>query len=885
VSDPAIRTTCPYCGVGCGVLATPDGLGGAAIAGDPDHPANFGRLCVKGTALGETLSLEGRLLHPEIGGRLVSWDEALDAVADSIGDALADHGPQSVALYVSGQLLTEDYYVANKLMKGFIGSPNLDTNSRLCMASSVAGHRRGFGADAVPGCYEDLELADLVVLVGSNLAWCHPVLYGRLEDARAKRGTRVVLIDPRRTASCVAADLHLPLLPGSDATLLNGLLVELDRRGLVDRVAVAARVGGLRTALAVARQTAPDATTVAATCGLDPADVARFFDLFARHERVVTAFSQGVNQSSSGTDKVNAILNLHLATGRIGRPGMGPFSLTGQPNAMGGREVGALANQLAAHMDYDDPEAVDRVRRFWRAPSIAQGPGPKAVELFERVVAGDIRVLWIIATNPAVSLPHSNRVRRALERCPHVIVSDAMRWSDTVARAHIRLPALAWGEKDGTVTNSERRISRQRAFLPQPGEARPDWWILSQVARRLGFGAEFGYRGPADIFREHAALSGFENDGKRVFDLSAMASIDEAAYAAMAPVQWPVTRALPRGTARLFGDGRFATADGRAQLVPVVPRPPAYRTNPDFPVLLLTGRERDHWHTLNRTSKSPRLALREPEPRLAVHPEDAHRLGLAEGGLARIESRWGSMLARVRLSLDQSRGTAFAPMHWNDQFAADARVNAVAHPAVDEISGQPELKHIPVRLTAVPHQWEAIALLRARPAGASVPYWVLAPADGHWRLIAAGPGDPAAAFDALAGTLPPGARLILRDPAGVHFRLALIAEARLQAWIHVGPPGASPETQWVASLFTQETIAPYERWALLAGHAGPLGLPEGPIVCACHGVGRARIIRTIREHRLADVGGIGRALGAGRGCGTCVPELRALVAETATGAA
>ncbi len=505
------RTTCPYCGVGCGVVAMPDGQGGAAITGDPDHPANFGRLCVKGAALGETLSLEGRLLHPEIGGHRASWDQALDSVASAIATARAEHGPRAIAFYVSGQLLTEDYYVANKLMKGFIGSPNLDTNSRLCMASSVAGHRRAFGADTVPGCYEDIELADLVVLAGSNLAWCHPVLHQRLEAARQRRGTRVVVLDPRRTASCVGADLHLALKPGSDVALFNGALADLDRRGFIDRAAARTRIDNLDATLFAAREAAPSTGSVARQCELAPADVARFFDLLALHKRTVTLFSQGINQSTSGTDKVNAIINLHLATGRIGRPGMGPFSLTGQPNAMGGREVGALANQLAAHMDYDDPAAVDRVRRFWRAPSIAHGPGPKAVELFERVARGDIRVLWIMATNPAVSMPNGDAVRRALETCPLVIVSDAMRWSDTVERAYIRLPALAWGEKDGTVTNSERRISRQRAFLPPPGEARPDWWIVSEVARRLGFGDGFAYDGPAAIFREHAALSGFEN--------------------------------------------------------------------------------------------------------------------------------------------------------------------------------------------------------------------------------------------------------------------------------------------------------------------------------------------------------------------------------------
>jgi assimilatory nitrate reductase catalytic subunit len=638
----AVRTTCPYCGVGCGVVATPDGKGGAAIAGDAAHPANFGRLCVKGTALGETLSLEGRLLHPEIGGRRASWDDALDAVAGAIRTALAEHGPDSLGFYVSGQLLTEDYYVANKLAKGFIGTANLDTNSRLCMASSVAGHRRAFGSDTVPGCYEDLELADLVIVTGSNLAWCHPVLYQRLEAAREQRGTRVVVIDPRHTASCVAADLHLGLKPGSDVALWSGVLAELDRRGLVDRAAGSAWLEGLAETLAAARAAAPDLAATAQQCGLVLADVARFVDLIAAHPRMVTLFSQGLNQSTSGTDKVNAVINLHLALGRIGQPGMGPFSLTGQPNAMGGREVGALANQLAAHMDYEDRAAVDRVKRFWDAPRIARGPGPKAVELFERVARGEIRVLWVMATNPAVSLPNSNVVRQALERCPLLIVSDAMRWSDTVERAYIRLPALAWGEKEGTVTNSERRISRQRAFLAPPGEAKADWWIMGEVAKRLGFGEAFAYDGPAAIFREHAALSGFENDGTRDFDLSGLADLDARAYDALLPVQWPVTNAAPQGTARLFAAPRFFTPSGRARLMPLVPRAPAHPADPTYPLTLLTGRERDHWHTLNRTGKSPRLALRAPEPTLAIHPGDRARFGLSDGGLARIESRWGA---------------------------------------------------------------------------------------------------------------------------------------------------------------------------------------------------------------------------------------------------
>ncbi|HSF63924.1 MAG TPA: molybdopterin-dependent oxidoreductase, partial [Paracoccaceae bacterium] len=466
--EATIRTTCPYCGVGCGVLAMADGKGGMAVKGDPDHPANRGRLCVKGAALGETLATDGRLLAPRIHGAEVSWDAALDLIAGRFAETIAAHGPDSVALYVSGQLLTEDYYVANKLMKGFIGSANIDTNSRLCMASSVAGHRRAFGTDTVPGQYEDLELADLVVLVGSNLAWCHPVLHQRLMAARAARGTKIVVIDPRRTATCEGSDLHLALSPGADAHLFNLLLCHLNDHGLTSADFLP-HVAGLDAALGAAQ------ASTATDTGLAAADLARFLALWSASEKVVTVYSQGINQSDTGTDKVNAILNCHLATGRIGRPGMGPFSVTGQPNAMGGREVGGLANMLACHLELENPAHRAAVQGFWASPTMADKPGLKAVDMFRAVEDGRIKALWVLHTNPAVSLPEADRVARAIVACDFVAVSDIWATTDTARLAHVLLPATGWGEKDGTVTNSERMISRQRAFLPAPGQARPDW--------------------------------------------------------------------------------------------------------------------------------------------------------------------------------------------------------------------------------------------------------------------------------------------------------------------------------------------------------------------------------------------------------------------------
>jgi assimilatory nitrate reductase catalytic subunit len=612
----SVRTTCPYCGVGCGVVAKPDGRGGAQIAGDLEHPANRGRICSKGAALGETLSLEDRLLHPEIDGRRVSWDTALATVADGFRGIIDRHGPDAVAFYVSGQLLTEDYYAANKLIKGFLGTANIDTNSRLCMASSVAGHKRAFGSDTVPGLYEDFEQADLVVLVGSNLAWCHPVLFQRLEAAKRERpAMKIVNVDPRRTETCGIADLHLALRPGSDVALFNGLLAELNRRGVVAKDFVDRHTAGLDSALAAAE------ASDLAECDLPAADLATFFDWIAATERTVTLYSQGVNQSSAGVDKVNAIINCHLLTGRIGRPGMGPFSITGQPNAMGGREVGALANTLAAHMDFA-PADVDRVRRFWRAPRIAGKPGLKAVELFDAVGRGEIKAIWIMATNPVASLPNADAVRAALKACELSVVSEAVRASDTVDACRIRLPALAWAEKDGTVTNSERGVSRQRPFLPVPGEARQDWRIIAGVAERLGFGQAFAWQSVADIFREHATLSAFENDGTRDFDIGAQAAIDDEAYRTLAPFVWP-------NGGRFFGEGRFYHGDRRARFVATAVRAPVHAPTLSRPLRLNTGRVRDQWHTMTRTGKSVRLAGHRPEPTVELHPRDAALRGIA----------------------------------------------------------------------------------------------------------------------------------------------------------------------------------------------------------------------------------------------------------------
>ena len=874
------RTTCPYCGVGCGVLATPRPDGTVAIAGDPDHPANFGRLCSKGAALGETMALDDRLLTPTIDDAPAGWDAALDLVAARFQAAIAAHGPDSVALYVSGQILTEDYYVANKLMKGFVGSANIDTNSRLCMASSVAGHKRAFGADTVPGTYQDLETADLVVLVGSNLAWCHPVLYRRLEAARAARCTKVAVVDPRATASCEIADLHLAIAPGTDVALFNGLLAHLAGTGTVDTAYVAAHTSGWAEAVAAAA--GPTLADIARTTGLAAGRIADFYELFAATERVVTVYSQGVNQSSAGTDKVNAIINCHLATGRIGRPGMGPFSVTGQPNAMGGRETGGLANMLAAHMELADPEHRRIVRDFWKAPRLAETPGLKAVDLFRAVADGRIKALWIMATNPVDSLPEADLVREALRICPFVVVSDVVRETDTTALAHVLLPAAAWGEKDGTVTNSERRISRQRSFLPLPGDSRPDWWQLAEVAKRMGFGAAFAYDGPADIFAEYAALTATENDGRRDLDLGALATLDPAGYDTLAPVQWPARRDCPAGETRFFADGGFFTADRRGRFVPTPYRAPVRATSAEFPLVLNTGRLRDQWHTMTRTAKSPSLMAHAPEPAVEIHPDDAAAYSLADGAIAEIESTSGLGFYRVAVSDNQRPGSVFVPMHWTEQLASRARCDALVNAVTDPISGQPELKHTPVAIRPFAAAWHGVLVALDKPALAIADYVAVAPLKQGFRIELAGratPIDWAEWFRARIGHAEDVEVLAYRDAKAGQHRFAALAGDRMIGALFVAPKPLAVARAWAGDRLGL-VVTTAERQRLLAGRPGGDAKDRGPIVCACFEVGRNDIREAIVAHGCTSVAAVGQRLAAGTNSGSCRAEIGRMIDET-----
>jgi assimilatory nitrate reductase catalytic subunit len=873
-----IRTTCPYCGVGCGVLATPQPDGSVTIQGDPDHPANFGRLCSKGSALGETLSLDDRLLYPEIHGKRANWDEALDLVASRFAETVREHGRDSVALYVSGQLLTEDYYVANKLMKGFIGSANIDTNSRLCMASSVAGHRRAFGTDTVPGSYADLEEADLVVLVGSNFAWCHPVLFQRLLAAREQHGTRIIVIDPRCTMTAEAADLHLALEPDSDLPLFLGLLNHLEMSGQRDAAYMAAHVGDPTAALGIAADFPIE--RVATECGLSTADIALFYRLFADTKRVVTVYSQGINQSVSGSDKVNAIINCHLLTGRIGQPGMGPFSITGQPNAMGGREVGGLANMLAAHMDIESAGHRDIVQRFWNSPVIADKPGLKAVDLFGAVGEGKIKALWIMATNPADSLPHADQVQEALQSCPFVVVSDAIRQTDTTRFAHALLPAAAWAEKDGTVTNSERRISRQRRFLPLPGEAKPDWWQLAEVGKRMGF-AGFEFADGAAIFAEHAALSGFENSGTRDFDISAYAGISSAEFDALQPFQWPQRAGEKPVETRFFAQGQFYTPDRRARFLAVQPRDSGKALCAEFPLWLNTGRIRDQWHTMTRTGKTQRLMSHFTEPFCDIHPDDAAHAEIEPDDIVSVETERGRGLFRAHLTGAQRRGSIFVPMHWTDQFASRARINAATDPATDPASGQPGLKACPASIRPFAAQWYGFAISAEPPSTQDCAYWALARADGGYRLELAGE-EPVADWQAFAAQL-------LHAPADAEWvayydrqaglaRLAAFAGEKLIGALFVGPEPVDIAKSFVAMALADKLGGP-TRLHLLAGRGGADRPDPGAIICACFAVGVNQIVSAIRDGGAINVDSVGEALKAGTNCGSCRSEIRRLLDE------
>lgn len=854
----SIKTTCAYCGVGCGIKATVTGKRSVTIKGDVDHPANRGSLCSKGTHLGETVGLEGRLLHPMIGGEQVSWDKATAEVAGRMKACIDEHGPDSVAFYVSGQILTEDYYIANKLMKGFVGSSNIDTNSRLCMASAVAAHNRAFGEDIVPCTYHDLDHADVILLVGSNTAWCHPVIWQRIERAREEKGTKLVVIDPRRTETAECADLHIPVEPDGDVALFDALLAVQD----VDHAKVA-ETCEVPQGFWESRSTHH---------GIDPQLFASLAALVAKSDHLITLFSQGANQSRSGTDKGNAIINFHLATGHINRRGAGPFSITGQPNAMGGREVGGLANMLACHMGFSDEERSE-VAEFWKTDRLAGGMGLKAVDMFEAVHRGDIKFIWVMATNPAVSMPNAGRVREALARCETVVVSDVIEDTDTARFAHIKLPALGWGEKDGTVTNSEHMVSHQRALFPAPGEARADWRIMADVARAMGFVEAFQFDSPASVFREYCAMTAIAAARGRKLDMTAWAQCTDEEFEAMEPFRWGGDYPLA---------SRYPTPSGKARLI-AVSRPAPLSQAEAFPMRLNTGRYRDQWHTMTRTGYAPRLAHHRREPLVEMHPQDADALGIADGALATVTTPSGSSVFRVQWSEGQQRGALFVPIHWTDITASGGRTGRLASADTDPISGQPGFKDAPARIEAFAPAWRGFlvsGLVSGREQNealetASCNYWARSRVEGGWLYELAGNGDPD--FTTL---LPEGNMSEISYSAKGMQRFAVCdADGLLTAALFITRTGDLPPRDWVAAQLGRPLD---DMPALLAGRPRVAGPDRGAIVCVCHDVGALDIEAAIAKG--ADtLPAIGASCRAGTNCGSCRPELaRMLEAQLET---
>ena len=881
------KTSCPYCGVGCGVIASRGDDGEVSIKGDPDHPANFGALCSKGMRLADTIDFDGRLLAPSLGrgdkAKDTDWDTALSLVADEFTNAINRYGSDSVAFYGSGQLLTEDYYIANKLMKGYIGSGNLDTNSRLCMASSVAGHKRAFGTDTVPGCYSDLEEADLIILVGSNLSWCHPILARRIEKARQKNPElKVILVDPRETASATLADTHLAIAPGSDVALFNGVLCYLADNQKLNNDYISYFTSGFDEALEAARAD----KNIAHITGLSEAELTSFYEAIAHTPKMVTIYSQGVNQSHAGADKVNAIINIHLATGRIGQKGMGPFSVTGQPNAMGGREVGGLANMLAAHLDFENDAHRRAVSDFWNAPNLAQKPGLKAADMFRAVSEGKIKAIWIMATNPAVSMAEAKMVKQALADCPFVVVSDIMATTDTSIYADVRLPAYGWAEKEGMVTNSERRLTRQRAFVTPPEQAKADWQILCEVAQKMGFSEGFSYENPAQIFNEHASLSQLSVKFERDFDLTGLMDMSAADYEAFTPIQWPVSANSANANAekRFFAKGGFFTPNKRGQFISVRYRALAEPTTSHYPMRLNSGRVRDHWHTMTRTGKSAHLSQHIAEPFCEIHPEAAANLAIDDAGLIELKNSHGSAVLRAQITSKVRVGELFVPMHWTEQFSGNATIGSLIPAITDPISGQPELKGAVVSVKPIyPEVFGFV--VSSMPLDMKGVYWAKSKIENGWRAELAEMTAPDNwedyLYDILNITDEKDALefiQIIDEAKGVK-RLAMLKDNHVIAALFTAKEPVFLARDFIISSFQDDASQPL---SLLAGKPAEGRVSQGAIICSCFNIGVNSIITAITDKSLTSVDEIGTALQAGTNCGSCRSELNSILKDCQT---
>ncbi|WP_416638298.1 molybdopterin-dependent oxidoreductase [Pseudomonas sp. OHS18] len=897
-------STCCYCGVGCGVLIEHDGERILGVSGDPAHPANFGKLCSKGASLHLTGDLAARALYPELrlgkglGRTRTDWNSALDHAAEVFADTIREHGPDSVAFYISGQLLTEDYYAFNKLARALVGTNNIDSNSRLCMSSAVVGYKRSLGADAPPCSYEDIEQAHTLLIIGSNMAYAHPILFRRLEAAKADNPEmKVIVVDPRRTDTCAVADLHLAIAPGSDVALLHGVLHLLLEQGRIDHAFIAAHTEGFDSLQTLVADYPP--ARVAELCAIDEADLRRCADWIGSSPRFLSLWCMGVNQSTAGTAKNAAIINLHLATGQIGKIGSGPFSLTGQPNAMGGRETGSLSNLLPGHREVANPEHRAEVAAYWGVDTLPETPGLSAIELFDAVGSGKIKALWIACTNPAQSMPDQHKVHQALRDCPFVVVQEAFTTTETCRYADLLLPAASWGEKEGTVTNSERRVSRVRRAVAAPGEARADWAITCDFARRLEARLPatavglFAFNKPEQLFEEYKVLT-----RRRDLDLS---GLGYALLEARGPQQWPFPEGARQGTTRLYGDGHFPSASGRARFITEAYQPPREQRDERYPLTLNTGRLRDQWHGMSRTGTAARLFAHVEEPLLGLHPQDMAQRQLQDGALVEVRSRRGALVLRVQVDNSLQAGQAFLPMHWGDRFLKGLGINALTLPAFDPLSRQPELKHAGIEVQAIELPWtfqaliegdvqqrlEALRPLCERFAYAS--FGLVGRDTSALMLRAAHHHAPAAELlDQLHQQLGLSNGPLMRydDPREgqgcmpIHKRVR-IEDGRLTGFALSGETRAR---NWLRELWQNQTSLDDDsgralrRW-LLAPVESPPGEARaraGKTLCTCMNVSETAVREGIE--RGCDLNALKQNLGCGTQCGSCVPEIKRLLA-------
>ncbi len=888
-----VNSACSYCGTGCGIRLETDGQRIISLSGDEKHPTNQGKLCSKGRELHHTVRTDDRLLRPQLRTSLnapfapVDWDTALDYGARKFADIIREYGPDAVAFYVSGQLLTEDYYVFNKLMKGFIGSNNIDTNSRLCMSSAVVGYKRAFGADGPPTCYDDIELAESYFIIGANPAYAHPIVFRRMEAAKeANPDLKIVVADPRRTDTCSIADLYLPLKPGTDVPLLQAMLNVMIWEDLIDADYIARHTNGFEAMRAQVEKMTP--RNAAEICGLEAADIVKAALWFAEN-KTLSFWTMGMNQSTSGSDKNNALLNLHLATGQVGKPGCGPFSLTGQPNAMGGREVGGLANMLAAHRDYTNLEHRKEVADYWGVETISEKPGLTATELFDALEAGSVKAVWIACTNPIISMPDAKRAEKALKKAELVMVSDAYHPTDTTQFAHILFPAAGWAEKEGTITNSERRITHLQQALPAAGVSRPDWKIVAdfalKLAEKLGqdWSAAFSYGNTESVFNEHRGLTA----GKDI-DITGLSYglLDEHG-----PQQWPFPTGSEAGqVSRLYENGQFETADGKAYFMDVTYRPVAEPTDAEYPLSLTTGRIRDQWHTMTKTGSVPSLMQHVSVPALQIHSADAEARNIGEDDLVRVVSRRGKGFVPVQISRDVREGLVFLPMHWGEMTARGGRANNLTQSVVDPVSKEPEFKHSAVQVERFEPAWRGMMLMAGQKTTLGRQ---MVEGYSYGVVSCMGSDHPVTSVD-LACTKPVKTeqykRLDQMLEQGESFETLTYSDRKhginRKAWLNDGRliavrwvGGDMHEAQWLRKLMLEGRDVGELRPYLLAP-GGPINKEDtkGKIICACNNVGELELKAAIRDGS-NSIATLKACTMAGTGCGSCVPEMKRLLSN------